>query len=744
MSEVPTSPTTRPHRSMTASVSWVLAGAFSAAIAISFVLESPTSASPFMSQELWLDAVSWCGGSTVRGAELTADLPFVGLLLRVVVLAAATWLIAAFAIKLKSGRGFVQSLAETGIAWRWWCLLVLPLLLDIFFLTLGAPISVLVLRYVAVLSLAGWLCQLFVTWERGHNQQGLGSLGLNGRSSETSGLPSQSQSSPGYPAATRQGWPLATLVVAMLIYVIGFTAMNWQLYHGLLLPHGDSAMYEEHLWNLLHGKGFRSYLDQGLFLGEHIQVIHVALVPVYLAWPSHLTLELCESVALAAGALPVFWMARRHTGSAWCGVALGVAYLCYFPMQFLDIAIDLKTFRPMSLGVPVLLFALDQLERGRYGTMWLLFAVTLSAKEDFAIVFGPLGVWLALYHNRSRSQPSLAEAATDTPGSASRVQFNSAGRPFVAWTGWLLAAGSVAYVIVLMKFVLPWFRDGHEIHYVSYFSEFGNSAGEIITNMLLNPGMLFSRLIGAHSMWYALAILAPVGFVALASPGRVAVCLPLFGLLCLNQLTRDQPTPWHHFHAPLVPIVFWAAAAGCGRLVHGNIRWQFSATTIALWVCLCSIGTGFVFGTSPMSRRFWDDGSSFHWAKLYVPGERARAFAEIEAQIPIDARVASTDFVHPRFTHHERSYDYSKYKRVVNDGKPGCPADTDYLVIDTSHKYSDFKSVADIPEYQADPDGWEVVPNNSNGLFIVLKRVSPKREFQVEQPVGRQNDGAAN
>src|SRR6185503_11115540 len=81
------------------------------------------------------------------------------------------------------------------------------------------------------------------------------------------------------------------------IYVVVFVTMNWRLYFNLLIPHGDSAMYEEHLWNVLHGKQFRSYLDQGLFLGEHIQVVHLGLLPLYVLWPSHLLLELCESLA---------------------------------------------------------------------------------------------------------------------------------------------------------------------------------------------------------------------------------------------------------------------------------------------------------------------------------------------------------------------------------------------------------------------------------------------------------------
>ncbi len=110
--------------------------------------------------------------------------------------------------------------------------------------------------------------------------------------------------------------PRAVLVAASL-YVLTFFALNVRLWQNLWIPHGDSAMYEEHLWNLLHGKGFRSYLDNGrLFLGEHVQVIHLLLAPVYVVWPHHLLLEFAQSAALAATAIPVFFIAFRHTAIA--------------------------------------------------------------------------------------------------------------------------------------------------------------------------------------------------------------------------------------------------------------------------------------------------------------------------------------------------------------------------------------------------------------------------------------------
>jgi hypothetical protein len=467
-------------------------------------------------------------------------------------------------------------------------------------------------------------------------------------------------------------------------------------------------------------------------------------------------LELCGSVILAAGCIPVYWIARRHTGVSRAAVWLAAAYLLYFPTQFLDISIDLKTFRPNGLAIPILLFALDQLERRRYKTFCALVLATLSAQEDYAIVLAPLGVWIAL-----RPRQAMALPATST----------TRWRLFIF--GMCLAAFSVAYLFVATRIVIPWFRNGQDLHYARYFAKFGNTLPEIGWNILTKPRLLFDELATVTTAMYLLQILLPVAFLPLLSPGRLAVAAPLLVTLLLNELAVD---PRHHFHAPIVPIIFWSAAAGlatASRLcAHFSRRFlsrsepglreprplgsgrqtavrplsdgrgsdslssEMRAAAGAWWArfaCLCALFTGVFFGLSPLSVAFWDPYSALYWQKLYVPGKRAELFPRVLAMIPPSARVASTDFVHPRFTHFARSYDYSDYPRAVNNYKPGVPDDTDYIVIDTQHEYSQIKRPDQIREYREHPDQWELLPDTTDGYFIVLKRKRPANAAQ--QPV---------
>ena len=250
---------------------------------------------------------------------------------------------------------------------------------------------------------------------------------------------------------------------------------------------------------------------------------------------------------------------------------------------------------------------------------------------------------------------------------------------------------------------------------------------------LTKPWSVFEALVTPETALYAIALLAPLAFLPLLAPGRLAVGLPLFAILCLNELEGSR-TPQHQFHAPLVAVVFWSLAAAMPRATsivdalmkrlgvkdaNGARR---GSAILRRFVWTSSLATGLFFSLGPLGLTFWDSGSRWNWRRLYGSSHRATSFARIATLIPKSARVASTDFVHPRFTHYERSYDYSDYQRKVSGEGQRIPDDTDYLVIDTRHPYSRIKRPSEVPELRDQPDRWELMPDETDGDFIVLKR----------------------
>lgn len=715
----------------------VLAGTLIMALHVESVLRDPELARGLLGTSLWGAIVRGARGTIVsHGSSLVVDVPVAPVLLSVAAFSMLTWLAGAAWISRRRAIPYREALCLWGRwGWLWW---LLPAIWEL--LETGAALSAsMALDELCRRSLPLWQSLLWAGWLTTF-------IAISFRTALQMSVPA---GGPRIPSAV---WG------TMAAYFLCFATMNWMLYEALQTPHGDSAMYEEHVWNLLHGKGFRSYLDGGrLFLGEHIQVIHLFVIPLYIFWPSHLLLELCQSGCLALGAIPVYRIAMRHSGSQAAATLLALAYLLYFPMQFLDIAIDYKTFRPNSFEIPLMLMALDALESSRYRWMLVWLAGALLCQEDAAPVIAPLGVWVALRQARD-------------VGIADRF-----GRRRLAWFGSGLALFAVVYLVVVIKFALPWFRGGQDVHFARYFPELGETTSAIVANLAMHPGRFLATLLNADSAMFALQLVVPLGFLPLLSPGRVAVAAPLFGVLCLSEITHS---PFHHFHAPLIAVLFWSAAAGLGTapgLFHTAAVWwnrrsrngarnedarhridpeRFATTgkslpavglsvgsdgailqpaaaqgrrsivtthahenavvAVAVWCALNAFLTGLPIGLSPLGIGFWDPAARVYWRHWYIPGERARRFAAVFALIPRDARVASTDFIHPRFTHHERSYDYSAYRPIV-------PDDTDYIVIDTRHPYSGVKRPEEVKEYRDEPDKWELV--HDDGYFIVLKRI---------------------
>ncbi|MCH2210509.1 MAG: DUF2079 domain-containing protein [Fuerstiella sp.] len=516
--------------------------------------------------------------------------------------------------------------------------------------------------------------------------------------------------------SSRLSWILMLSVTAVWIG-ISFR-LNERLYANLLIPHGDSAMYEEHLWNFRHGKGFRSFLDQGLFLGEHIQVIHLLLIPVHMIWPTHLTLELAESVALGSCTIPLFFIVRQRCNDDWAACLVAISWLFFFPMHFLDIAIDQKTFRPICLGLPFLFWMIQAAESGRYRRAWLFLFVALSAKEDMALITAPIGAVIAISAWYS--------------GSHQRLLRN--------W-GLITAAISAVWLLLAVLIVIPAFRSGDVVHYSRYFGDLGSSPGELIRTALTKPGLVLAQIFSFRTLLYAVVLLAPVGFVSVRSLLKLAAGSLTFFMLCLLQLDSGPndsglpPVPYHHFHAPLLPVLFWAVAYGtaANRSRHQSLAWLLPPTPVAtaLLVFCCCLTTGITGSLLPFGAAYWSEISGFGRHALFYPREnveteralirRAEMAEKVVAQIPATARVASTDFIHPRLTHCERSYDYSNYERVVNEDGKRIPADCEFIVIDTGHRYSLIRRPAEIPELQ-ETDTWKLLPDETDGCFLILQR----------------------
>jgi len=129
-------------------------------------------------------------------------------------------------------------------------------------------------------------------------------------------------------------------------------------------------------------------------LGSHFDPILAALAPLWWLWPDPELLLVLQAMAVASGALPVYWLAKKHIGGGRPAAAIGLAYLLYPPVQWLTAS----DFHPVALACPLLIFAWWHLDEDRLWAFALLAAAAI-------------GVWYAIRHRKPRAGAVIAVAA---------------------------------------------------------------------------------------------------------------------------------------------------------------------------------------------------------------------------------------------------------------------------------------------------------------------------------------------
>ena len=101
--------------------------------------------------------------------------------------------------------------------------------------------------------------------------------------------------------------------------------------------------------------------EQMVRLGGHVDPFLALLAPLWVVWPSPLALALAQIVVVSLGALPVFWLGRRHIGSKPAAGLLALGYLAY-PWTATSAAAPIH---PVTFAITALLFCIWFLDTDR-------------------------------------------------------------------------------------------------------------------------------------------------------------------------------------------------------------------------------------------------------------------------------------------------------------------------------------------------------------------------------------------
>lgn len=289
------------------------------------------------------------------------------------------------------------------------------------------------------------------------------------------------------------------------------------------------------VWSTAHGRPLEVTElggDQITRLGAHVDPMLVAFAPLWWLWPSPTMLLVLQAVVVALGALPIFWLGRKHLESDWAGALCGLAYLAYPAVQWLA----LDEFHPVALACPLLAFAFWYLDEDRLW-MFLPFGVLAAlTKEEVPLVIGALGIWYAIAKRR--------------------------------WIeGAVIAVVGTAATAISLGVVMPHFREGAEPAFYGRYDAVGGSPGGLAETAFTDPFAVLGAVTEGRDLLYIAELAFPlVGLFLLAPLGLVAALPELLANLLSSVST--QTSIRFHYTAPIAPFLIAGAVLGAARFAR--------------------------------------------------------------------------------------------------------------------------------------------------------------------------------
>jgi uncharacterized membrane protein len=352
------------------------------------------------------------------------------------------------------------------------------------------------------------------------------------------------------------------LGVAVAAYAAGFAALSTLRHEAFETGRFDLGNMVQAVWSTAHGDvlGITTLNGtQTVRFAAHVDPILVLFAPLWLVWPSPTMLLAVQAIAIALGALPLFWLARKHLGDERAALGFALAYLLYPATQWLT----LSEFHPVALACPLLLYAYWFLDDDRLVPFAGFAVLAAMTKEEVPLVIAGLGAWYAITRRR--------------------------------WmTGAAIAAVGIAWTAIAVGFVIPHYSDGSEPGFYGRYEAVGGSASGIIETLFTDPLTIARVAFDERGLSYLAALLVPLVLLPLAAPLALLPAVPELALNLLSA-TRTQTSIHFHYTAALVPILFAAAVFGAKRLRQPRLAPLLVAVALV---------SNFVLGAIPMWSKF--------------------------------------------------------------------------------------------------------------------------------------------
>jgi uncharacterized membrane protein len=386
-----------------------------------------------------------------------------------------------------------------------------------------------------------------------------------------------------------------------------FGALSWLRHLAFSTGRFDLGNMTQAVWSTAHGRPLEMtelHGEQISRLAAHVDPILVAFVPLWWLWPSPAMLVVAQAVALALGALPVYWLARKHLPSERHALGFAVVYLAYPTLQWLALA----EFHPVALACPLLLYAFWYLDERRLAAAIPFLVLATLTKEEVGLVVAAMGLW----HGRR--------------------------------AGLAIAAAGMAWTAFAVGVVVPHFNAGGSSEFYGRYDDVGGSPRGVVETAFTEPWRLLEVAFDARGWSYLAALLLPLLVLPLLAPLTALVAVPELALNLLSS-TKTQTSVHFHYTAALIPPLLVAAIFGARR----------APRVVPFVVAACVVG-GWLLGPLPFWR-YVPGGETLGTREHIVTRHDAATRAALRL-VPGDAPVSATNRIGAHLSERERIFSF--------------------------------------------------------------------------------------
>jgi uncharacterized membrane protein len=392
-------------------------------------------------------------------------------------------------------------------------------------------------------------------------------------------------------ALTRRVVYSATLAYGLLF--VAASIVSYLAFQEARLDLGDMV---QAVWSTSHGHFLRVTTGSGhemSRLGAHVDPFLALLAPIWWLIPSPMMILILQAAAVSTGALPVYWLARKHLHNERTAAYFAFAYLLYPVTQFN--ALSPIGPHAVSFAIPLILFAIWFLDEDRIVVFALFAVIAASTKEEVAAAVGCLGLWYGIRKGHHLLGGSI----------------------FVIGFGITLAN---------MLVVIPHYAQNGVSPFAGRYEGVGGTPGGMLHTAVTNPVAFVDTVVTWHKLLWFVLLFAPFLGLWLFEPLILIGAVPDLAINLLSS-KPEQTTIFYQYTAGILPFVIAASVLGAARLKRDPAR-------RTRWVLGLAAALGFL---SPLVA------PATHVALAQSSNPAHRAKIQALRLIPSNARVSASN-----------------------------------------------------------------------------------------------------